>query len=90
MNALDLDALRDELELVVIDVVAGGPNTDKLHKSIRRVLEARLRRLVGATLRDYTVEVGPNSTSEGIEVTIRLRTRQRAQVIRLRAASPIR
>lgn len=90
MSALDLDALRDELELVVMDVVAGGPNTDKLHKSIRRVIEARLRRLVGATLRDYSVEVEPNSTGEGIEVTIRLRTRQRAQVIRLRTGPPIR
>ncbi len=90
MGALDLDALRDELELVVMDVVAGGPNTDKLHRSIRRVIEARLRRLVGASIKDYAVEVASAPAAEGIEVIVRLRTRPRSQVIRLRTAPPIR
>ena len=31
----DLDVFRDELEIVVMDVVAGGPLNDKLLKSVK-------------------------------------------------------
>lgn len=82
--------LEAELEITVMDVVAGGPNTAMLHKSIRRVIEARLRRHIGATLKGYTVEVGPDRTGGGIEVVVHLETRQRARTIRLRMAPPIR
>jgi len=73
-----------------MDVVAGGPNTAMLHKSIRRVVEAKLRPHVGADLKNYVVSVGPDTTGEGIEVTVQLQMRQRAHTIRLRSASMIR
>ncbi|MCO4772790.1 MAG: hypothetical protein KDA24_22350 [Deltaproteobacteria bacterium] len=86
----EYDALRGELEIVVMDVVAGGPNTSKLHHSIRRVIEARLRRRIGTWLKDFDVTVGPDSTGVGIEVAVRLQTRQEARMIRLRTGAPIR
>lgn len=82
---MNLDRLRDELEGIVMDVVAGGPNTDKLHKSIRRVLDQRLRREVGAEVKGYDIDVGPDRTGEGIQVEILLHTRQQVQRIRLGA-----
>jgi hypothetical protein len=82
--------LEAELELIVMDVVAGGPNTSMLHKSIRRVIEARLRRHIGSTLKGYNVEVGSDRSGEGVEVVVVLETRQRARTIRLRAARSMR
>lgn len=73
-KVLDYDALRDELEIVVMDVVAGGPLTDKLLKTVRRVVEARLRPLVGAWIKGYEVTAKADPTHTGIEVEIRLKT----------------
>jgi hypothetical protein len=86
----DLGALESELELLVMDVVAGGPNTTRLHRSVRRVVDARLRREIGSDLKDYAVSVGPDATGEGLEVTVQLQMRDRARTIRLRSASMIR
>jgi len=86
----ELAALEAELEIVVMDVVAGGPNTAMLHKSIRRVVEARLRRLVGAKLKGYEVRVGPDTSGAGIEVEVDLKTRQEVRTVRLRSGPPIR
>ncbi len=90
MTPAELSALEAELEIVVMDVVAGGPNTPMLHKSIRRVVDARLRRLIGAKLTGYDVQVGPDRTGEGIQVEVELRTRQEVRTVRLRSAPPIR
>ena len=57
----DLDVFRDELEIVVMDVVAGGPLNDKLLKSVRRVVEARLRPKIGGWLRG---EISPREQDE--------------------------
>ena len=70
----DLDAFRDELEIVVMDVVAGGPLNDKLLKTVRRVVEARLRPKIGGWLRGYEVTTRGDPTGTGIQVEIRLDT----------------
>lgn len=79
---VDFDALLAELEIVVMDAVAGGPLSDKLLKTVRRVVEARVRRLVGGWVRGYEVTVVPDPTRTGIEVTIRLKTADAVKKLR--------
>lgn len=84
MNAsFDLAALEAELEIVVMDAVAGGPLTDKLLKTVRRVVEARLRPKIGSWLRGYEVTATGDPTGTGIQVDIRLKTADAVKRVRL-------
>ncbi len=83
LEHVDVDALRDELEIVVMDAVAGGPMSDKLLKTVRRVVEARVRRLVGGWVRGYEVTVVPDVTGTGLEVTVLLKTADATKRVRL-------
>lgn len=80
---VDTEALRAELEIVVMDAVAGGPLNDKLLKTVRRVVEARVRRLVGGWVRGYEVTAVADRTGTGIEVTIQLTTADAVKNLRI-------
>ena len=72
--------LEVELELACLDALGGDPTGPRLYARLRRVVEARLRRLQGV---DWSITVGPGATEDEVLVRVDLRTPRRTERIRL-------
>lgn len=72
--------LKTELELACMDALGGDPAGPRLYARLRRVVEARLRRLHGV---GWSIAVGPGATSDEVLVQVDLRTARRVERIRL-------
>ena len=81
MKDLDVPALEAELREAVLPAL-GGPADDKLFKTLRRIVDARLRRRIGPWLRGYEVSVGPDPSGEGVMIAVSLRSADEVRSIR--------
>ena len=82
MKDLDLPGLEAELQLAVLPAL-GGPADDKLYKTLRRIVDARLRRRIGPWLRGYEVHVGPDPSGEGVVISVSLQSVDEVRSLRL-------
>ena len=72
--------LEIELELACMDALCGDPSGPRLYARLRRVVEARLRRLHGV---DWSIAVGPGGSEDEVLVQVELRTPRKVERIRL-------
>ncbi len=75
-----LDELEAELELACMDALQGDPVGPRLYGRLRRVVEARLRRMPGVR---WSIAVGPGETPDEVVVQVDLRTQKKAERIRV-------
>ena len=75
-----IDELKVELELACADALQGDPSGPRLYARLRRVIEARLRRLPRVR---YGIAVGPGATPDEVLVEVELHTPRRVERIRL-------
>ena len=88
MNELGIDwaALEAELEVLAFEALDGRPATPASAASVRRVLEARLRRLVGGQIRGLEVQVQVQDPTT-IAVDVGVDVGDRVRRVRVRAGA---
>jgi hypothetical protein len=79
----DLGLVRAALEEACRDCIDGSPPGPMLYRRIRRVAEARLRRLGGRGITGWTIEVSAGATPDEVLVDLRIQTPQRVESVRM-------
>lgn len=72
----DLARIEAELQDACINAIDGSSPGPMLYKRVRRIVEARLRRVVRGR---FTVEVGPGAVPEEVSVTVLVQTPRRVE-----------
>jgi hypothetical protein len=78
---VDVAQLQAEIEGACMDAIDGSPPGPRLYATMRRVVEARLRRLGNQAT--WQIAVGPGATDEEVFVEVFLRTPRRVERIRV-------